>query len=781
MIDSQQPEPQLQSGGARTGRPEAAGEVRQRTAVAVPETTETPRALTPSQAAPVRIVPVVTDLDAHRGGRGICSPRGSARLFPLQQFVQWSADGTSVFFTQGHDVFVAAADGTRVRQLVDSTPIEFDEREAGHSPDLVGHMSAISVSPDSSRLVYSTCAYPYSAGLRGDGPLTTSSYQYDIAVVSVAGGAPHRLASGDSFDNYPMWSPDGSRIAFLSDRRLGRPGVAWAQEIPHLYTMAPDGSAMRDLTPEHRNLLHYPPQWSADGEWLAFVTFEYVPGRQVRFINVIRTDGTELRRLAAAVSGPSWAPNGQRLAFAQADETAVTLVTMEADGSDVRPVTTVEPWWQKGSSSSRNPLHAWIETVAWSPGGTKILVRPNGDQPAFVADVDLPHRTSVGVSQAAAWAPDGARLVLLEPTHVVTVSADGRRLGTIARWLKSDETWHPVNVGAVVGPADIPSCTGGSAVADPSANPGLVTDCATLLQVRQALPEGSALNWSIDRPISEWRGIALGGSPLRVHELRLGNPAAIPTQAPSGLHRPLPIALGRLTQLRMLQLTGNQFTGQVPLDLGQLTNLRELYLASNYLSGPIPPELAQLPSLEVLDLSSNQLTGPIPQDFGRLTKLRRLNLAVNQLQGSIPSELSRLAGLTHLRLGSNEFTGLIPPELGRLASLILLSLGENQLSGPIPPELVQLNNLEFLDLADNRLSGSVPAELGQLRNLDLLSLNDNQLTGQIPSELGRMESLSGLDLSGNQLTGCISPDLDRLKPKPINVNDADLPVCEPAA
>ena len=68
---------------------------------------------------------------------------------------------------------------------------------------------------------------------------------------------------------------------------------------------------------------------------------------------------------------------------------------------------------------------------------------------------------------------------------------------------------------------DSVSCATGGAVADASNNPGLVSDCDTLLAARDTLAGSAALNWSAGTPIDQWVGITAAGSPLRVTELRL--------------------------------------------------------------------------------------------------------------------------------------------------------------------------------------------------------------------------------------------------------------------
>ena len=53
-------------------------------------------------------------------------------------------------------------------------------------------------------------------------------------------------------------------------------------------------------------------------------------------------------------------------------------------------------------------------------------------------------------------------------------------------------------------------CSNGIAVPDPSANPGLVSDCEALLAARDTLAGTATLNWSDDVNIETWDGITLG-------------------------------------------------------------------------------------------------------------------------------------------------------------------------------------------------------------------------------------------------------------------------------
>ena len=296
-------------------------------------------------------------------------------------------------------------------------------------------------------------------------------------------------------------------------------------------------------------------------------------------------------------------------------------------------------------------------------------------------------------------------------------------------------------------------CSNGTAVPDPSSNPGLVSDCEALLEARDTLAGSGSLNWSADTPMDQWDGITVGGFPQRVMELSLSE---------RQLTGEIPPELGRLAELETLNLSSNELVGNIPGELGRLGNLENLTLSENVLSGKIPAELGNLSELVHLELNWNRLSGPLPPELLRLSSLSRLLLHTNRLTGRIPPGLGRLGGLTLLDLNHNEFTGPIPSELGRLSSLKRLQLDHNQLTGEIPSDLVRLADLRILDLRGNQLTGKIPSDLVRLADLRILDLRGNQLTGKIPSDLVRLADLSILLLGENKLTGQIPPELSRL-------------------
>ena len=481
------------------------------------------------------------------------------------------------------------------------------------------------------------------------------------------------------------------------------------------------------------------------------------------------------QRLTEAVSGPTWSPDGERIAFAKVFGDEVALFTIAADGTEARYLAAIEGWEaQFRSRSEPDPAKAWIREVSWSPDGSKILVLANergypgiqvigadGSDPELVA-IDNPVPESV---EDAAWSPDGTRIAMVgefgrqgadDPTKwiaLLTIGADG----TDPRVLVGRrDDGNLVGLGVVRGDisAEVAACGEGVVVPEPEANAGLVEDCEALLEVQSSVAGPGGLNWSADKRISEWDGVVVEGTPPRVRELTLIR---------RGLVGEIPRELSRLAELRMLDMWDNGLMGEIPAELGELQNLERLDLRENYLSGEIPPELGKLSRLTELLLGRNNLRGEIPAVLVQLADLKGLGLTGNRVTGAIPVELGQLTELEYLDLSDNELTGSIPAELGQLTELRWLILSDNELTGPIPAEMGELSKLQYLLLQGNKLTGAIPTELSQLVSLRHLNLISNKLTGEVPAELGEMASLTRLEVAGNEFTGCIPRGLTEIE------------------
>ncbi|XP_025888183.1 receptor-like protein Cf-9 isoform X2 [Solanum lycopersicum] len=85
-----------------------------------------------------------------------------------------------------------------------------------------------------------------------------------------------------------------------------------------------------------------------------------------------------------------------------------------------------------------------------------------------------------------------------------------------------------------------------------------------------------------------------------------------------------------------VDLSSNRFEGDIPISVGNLRSLVLLNLSHNSFRGHIPAEFTKLQQLEALDLSWNRLIGEIPGQLSSLTFLEVLNLSYNHLAGRIP-------------------------------------------------------------------------------------------------------------------------------------------------
>ncbi|KAJ6676209.1 LRR RECEPTOR-LIKE SERINE/THREONINE-PROTEIN KINASE-RELATED [Salix viminalis] len=225
----------------------------------------------------------------------------------------------------------------------------------------------------------------------------------------------------------------------------------------------------------------------------------------------------------------------------------------------------------------------------------------------------------------------------------------------------------------------------------------------------------------------------------------------------------IPEVIGLMQALAVLDLSDNELVGPIPAILGNLSYTGKLYLHGNKLTGPIPPELGNMSKLSYLQLNDNQLVGSIPPELGKLEQLFELNLANNHLEGPIPQNISVCRALNQLNVHGNHLSGIIPSGFKDLGSLTYLNLSSNDFKGRVPVELGRIINLDTLDLSSNNFSGPILASIGGLEHLLTLNLSRNHLHGRLPAEFGNLRSIQIIDLSFNNVTGSIPVELGQLQ------------------
>lgn len=206
----------------------------------------------------------------------------------------------------------------------------------------------------------------------------------EIYVMNADGSGQTRLTNNPAEDMNPAWSPDGSKIAFTSLR----------DGIHEIYVMNADGTGQINLTrsPEHDDFA----DWSPDGSKIAFFKNN---GTSPGEIYVMNADGTQQTQLTATPRddhAPAWSPDGSKIAFTSGISGSVAsyeIYVMNANGSGQMALT-------NNSANDANP--------AWSPDGTKIVfssLRDGGG--IYVMNPDGTEQTRVTNSPdgGPAWQP----------------------------------------------------------------------------------------------------------------------------------------------------------------------------------------------------------------------------------------------------------------------------------------------------------------------------------------------------------------------------------------
>ncbi|XP_020576190.1 tyrosine-sulfated glycopeptide receptor 1-like [Phalaenopsis equestris] len=226
-------------------------------------------------------------------------------------------------------------------------------------------------------------------------------------------------------------------------------------------------------------------------------------------------------------------------------------------------------------------------------------------------------------------------------------------------------------------------------------------------------------------------------------------------------------SMGNLFQfLKVLNISNNYFFGPFPSSICSLSHkLGSMDLSHNEFEGNIPPGLGSCLFLTEFQAGVNNLIGQIPKDLFDMTSLQLLSLPFNQLSGVLDGALmSKLLNLTHLDLSANLLSGELPASLSYMPFLEQLVLHDNQLIGELPPELANCTKLKTLDLRFNRFNGTLATvNFTSLSNLSMLDLGNNNFTGEIPKSLYTLKSLKALRLARNSLEGHIAPAILELQ------------------
>jgi Tol biopolymer transport system component len=281
-------------------------------------------------------------------------------------------------------------------------------------------------------------ANPAEGALPGDNGRIVFVSSGEIYTMMPDGTDIKQLTSNAAADGQPAWSPDGTQIAFTSNRDAIRAG-----EI-QIYKMDADGTNQIRLTtdsPLYDRRVR--PAWSPNGDQIAFST-DGSDGTLDVF--VMDPNGNNVRDLTedsevfgfGADSAPAWSPDGTQIAYSSDRDGYYEIYKMHADGTNPTRLT-----FNAGALGQVAFYPVFDGHPAWSPDGTQIAFTTNNrDQDGNSTD-EIYKMDANGSDQSRiatnpiygsepGWSPDGTQIAFESASGIYKMDASGSNLTYVA-------------------------------------------------------------------------------------------------------------------------------------------------------------------------------------------------------------------------------------------------------------------------------------------------------------------------------------------------------------
>jgi imidazolonepropionase-like amidohydrolase/Tol biopolymer transport system component len=271
-----------------------------------------------------------------------------------------------------------------------------------------------------------------------DGQTIAFTLLGDIYTLPVSGGTPKRISEGLSWDVQPRFSPDGSRIAFTSDRGGG----------DNIWVMNADGSDKRQVTKEDFRLVNQP-SWSPDGRFIAakkhYTTERSAGTGEVWLYHVSGGGGVQVveranERLQKELGEPTFAPDGSAIyytrnttpgnVFEYAQDSNAGIFAIERHDLATGEVTTAVSGYGGAVRPAPSPDGKELAFVRRDKDQTQLWVKDlaSGRERMIYGKLDLDVQETwavTGVYPNMDWLPDSSAIVFWAGGKLNRVNRDG--------------------------------------------------------------------------------------------------------------------------------------------------------------------------------------------------------------------------------------------------------------------------------------------------------------------------------------------------------------------
>jgi Tol biopolymer transport system component len=241
-------------------------------------------------------------------------------------------------------------------------------------------------------------------------------YDWEICIMDADGTNIERLTKNASIEVHPTWSPDGTKIAFQSNRE-------W-HNLSSIYVMDVDGNNVKCLTPEVK-ICRFP-AWSPDGSKIAYCIMKVLSGGEPGMrggeiigyddIFIMNPDGSGKTEVAHGWC-PSWFPDSRQIAFTSNYSGTWEIYSKNIYGTDVKKLVSIP----RARTNFGLPLpFSEYPVLAVSPDGNSIAFEyydytTGGAQDIYILNIDtgeVKNLTSQqdGVKYCPTWSPDGTKI-----------------------------------------------------------------------------------------------------------------------------------------------------------------------------------------------------------------------------------------------------------------------------------------------------------------------------------------------------------------------------------